>query len=255
MGIFLSGVSMEDILVHRNIWKIVYTCIWLTIPANIFLYAINDAYDTETDANNPKKNGFELRSSTSDKEGLIKISVISILLCIPLLLALNTTANILVLLWVIMVTTYNIPPLRFKARPFLDNIFALNFPLWGVFGYYLVKNTLPPYFIIWILAIFAIVMHIYSASGDIEFDKNGGVITSAVYIGTIKRCLIVCILLTAVLIYVSFMAGFWQCSVVFSIYILFFMYQILSKTDHQIFYRYYIYLHYLVGFAYFCLIL
>ncbi|MCF7865005.1 MAG: UbiA family prenyltransferase [Candidatus Pacebacteria bacterium] len=256
LGIFYSqsfNIPTSHILVSFPTWKIIYTVFWLTIPANIFLYALNDAYDTGTDEDNPKKDGFEIKADSSDKKTLLVISLISVLLYLPIIFSLDLIAQTIFLIWILIVVTYNVPPLRFKMRPIVDNLFALNFPLWGVFGYYLIQGNLPTNFTLAMIAVFATVMHIYTASGDIEFDRRDGIYTTAVLIGSIKKTLLVCLLLTAILMCGLWIQGLPELSIAMSLYFIYFLYQLSSKISPHILYKYYIYLHYIVGFVYFSL--
>lgn len=46
--------------------------VWLTVPANVFLYALNDAYDIEADHTNPRKGGVETALAADQKRSSLR---------------------------------------------------------------------------------------------------------------------------------------------------------------------------------------
>lgn len=254
------GLAISHISSHTDLLVLLYTGLWLTVGANVFLYAQNDAHDIETDLLNPKKDSFEERAEISDKKKLLLYSLYAYLLYVPCLFILEKELIILFLVWTLIVLTYNFKPFRFKAIPILDCIFAFNFPLWGIFGYTLVTNSLPSIITIVILFIFAIVSHIYTASGDIEYDKKDSIITTSVFIGNLSRNIYACIFGMLLLFYMSltYFTPILHTALapVYSIYILFFALQLINiyrpytHRDNNIWYKWYIYIHYISGFIF-----
>ncbi len=226
--------------------------LWLTLPANLFLYSINDAFDYETDAKNPKKDKFENRASKTEKSTLILTGIISCLPLIFIFLGLQFEVKAMIFLWFILVLSYNFPGIRLKAVPILDNLFCFNFPLWGIIGYFLVSGQLPSAQVYVLIGLFSIAMHLYTSSIDLEYDRAAGIKTTSVLIGSVKANLLVCagsiLLLTAGLITMGqLLAAF----AVFE-YLIFFLVQFFKRGDVKLvhWYRYFIYLHYVTGFIF-----
>jgi 4-hydroxybenzoate polyprenyltransferase len=227
-----------------------YLLVWLTLPANLFLYALNDAFDFETDLKNPKKDGFEQKSSGNDKNSLLSIAGISALTFSLLFFKLPLFLKVISILWFLIILTYNIPPFRFKSVPVADLIFAFNFPLWGVFGYYLASNELPSPLSLLLMALFAITMHIYTSSGDVEYDKNAGIKTISTALGSVNNSVLACCLLLVAIFIISVMAGILYISLIASLYLIFFLVQLIYSSKLSLFkwYSYFIFLHYITGY-------
>lgn len=224
--------------------------LWLTLPANLFLYAINDAFDYETDLNNPKKDTFENRARKTDKSMLIIAGILS---CFPLVFIfpdLPFEARAMIVLWFALVLSYNLPGIRLKAVPILDNLFAFNFPLWGIIGYFLASGQFPSISAHVLAALFVIAMHLYTSGIDVEYDRAAGVRTTAVLIGSVQANLLVCSGLMLAVLGVLIASGYFLIASAASLYFVFFLVQFFSqRTDGLVrWYRYFIYLHYVVGF-------
>lgn len=245
-----SPISMAVVLI--------YTALWLTIPGNVFLYAMNDACDTATDLYNPKKQGLESKSTSEESKSFFTYTLLSLLLYIPILFFIDSTLIYLFIIWVLLITTYNLKPFRLKSVPFLDCFFSLNFPLWGVFGYYLTSSQLPSLSAICIISILAIVFHIYTASGDIEYDKQDKIITTAVYIGTYMRSIIVSIVITMSLLYYTYtQSSYLALQKILYLYIFFFIINIITyqhkknTTAPDTWYTLFLVMHYISGTVFF----
>jgi len=224
--------------------------LWLTFPVNLFLYALNDAFDYETDLKNPKKQGFELRSRMGDKNMLLCIATISALTFSLLFFRLPLFIKVGSIIWLLIILTYNLPPFRFKAVPGADLLFALNYYFWGVFGYYLASGgQLPSLLAVLLMALFGITMHIYSSSGDIEYDRSAGIQTISTVLGSIRTNILTCILLCVAILLIAVVAGAWYVSLAVLPYIIFFLIQLRHDPEARFFgwYRYFISLHYVAG--------
>ena len=249
-GPFFFGLLFwyQDFSFFLNI-HFILLFLWLTLPANVFLYALNDAFDYETDLKNPKKQGFELRSSVGDKEPLISIATISGLTFLFFFFDLSLPLKTLSILWFMIVITYNGPPFRFKSIPVADLLFAFTYYLWGIFGYYLASGQPLSLLAILLMAFFGITMHIYSSSGDIEYDKNAGVRTISTVLGSVRDNILVCIALCMVILMISAATGLWYVSLTILLYIAFFLVHFLygSRATLLGWYRHFIFLHYVAG--------
>ena len=165
------------------------------IPANIFIYGINDIADRDTDKINPKKDDKkEIRTKEKDLKTLKIIVALSILSLFSLLFFLDFTGITLLLAFIIIGAGYSVRPLRFKSKPFLDFISNSFYILPGIIGYYIASGMLPP-LIVWVLGLsWTGAMHLFSAIPDIEPDRKSKIMTSAVLFGH-KNSLLFCIML------------------------------------------------------------
>lgn len=227
-----------------------YLFLWLMLPANLFLYALNDAFDYETDLKNPKKQGFELKSNMGDRNMLLCIATIAATTFLFLFFKLPLFIRVGSIIWFLIILTYNIPPFRFKAIPGADLLFALNYYFWGVFGYYLASGgQLPSSSAAALMALFGITMHIYSSSGDIEYDRGAGIRTISTALGSMRTNILMCILLCSVILVISATTGIWQVSLAVLPYVIFFSAQLWHNPETQFlrWYRHFISLHLIAG--------
>lgn len=168
------------------------------IPANIFIYGINDIYDYETDKLNPKKVEYE---NLLLPEKHLSVWLWIIFTCLPfLVLALVSARESLwaLLLFFCFAGFYSAPPLRAKTIPFLDSVFSAGHYIFtGVFAYYLVFDLEAsvasfPFWAVIAGMSWAVAMHAYSAVPDIKADKEAGLKTIATTLGkngTLFLCL------------------------------------------------------------------
>lgn len=250
-GVILGGYYVNTTLVFS--WSLLLFSILLTLPVNIFLYALNDYFDIETDLDNPKKTHLERRVDTSEKKQLILFTYISLIMILSTFLLTTYKIMWLILLWLFLVYTYNVPPFRFKAKPFLDMFFSVNFLLWGVVGYVFVTGFYPDLSFLLPVIFFAISMHIYTSIHDIPYDRESEIITSAVYLGSVRTNLYASVFLYIPVIIFLIMNGFIIFAIVSLVYPLFFILQIarLKNINLLVQYKYFIILHHLVGFLLF----
>ena len=251
-GFFILGavIAPRSLYFFERKDLLIILSLWLTLPANLFLYAINDAFDYETDRQNPKKQGFEIYGKPDDRKKLITTAFFCLLTLVPILFLLPVEAVFMVVLWIALVLSYNLPPLRLKKIPIWDNLFSFNFPLWGVVGYFLVSNQLPDYKYLPILGLFAITMHIYTSAVDLEYDKRAGIITTSVIIGSLRNNLIACLILLGIAISALIVFNIYAAAVVLFGYEAFFAIQLFlknNKTPPDKWYKYFIRLHYALG--------
>jgi len=251
LGSFLFGIQVAMVLGFEIVWfEVLVLSLLLTVPVNALLYSLNDYFDFESDKQNPKKDAYEYRSAKPDQRLLI-IALGSLLVISLGMLYQDLLLVQLFILWILIILTYNIPPLRFKARPGLDMLFALNFPLWGFVGYIAVANQWPSLESLVPVTLLAMMFHLYTAIHDMPFDKKAGVHTSAVYVGSARLNIIFCILLTigafASLIYF----GWFWIGILVLLYAIFLVLHLCNNwlsADLLEAYKYFIGLHYIVGF-------
>ena len=158
--------------------------VWLTLPFNLLIYGVNDIFDQETDALNPRKGSIEGARIEPREVKLIAwaVAVTNIPFLIYFVVALPLAAVGLILLYAGVFVFYSAPPLRFKARPFLDSLSnaAYGLPLLIL----PVALEAPP---VWPavtgLLAWSVAKHAYDAVQDIEEDREAGITTTAVLLG------------------------------------------------------------------------
>ena len=179
---------------------------YFLIPANIFLYGVNDYYDYETDLLNPKKQGKEYLVPEEERKILRNLLIITGALSLILIpFQKDNTERIIFTSFLFLSYFYSAKPLRFKAIPFLDSASNILYVLPGVFSYYQVTGNLPPTIIIAGAFLHTSAMHLFSAVPDIEFDKQVNLKTTAVFLGE-KPSLILCLILWTGLAAISLIA-------------------------------------------------
>lgn len=166
--------------------------LYFLFPANVLLYGINDLFDSDTDAKNTKKGTKEHRLKPSDIKILkIIIGITYTLSFAMLVLQKNIIDSSLFTLFLVLSIIYSTPPIRLKAKPFLDFSSNILYALPGFLAYHQITNTVPPLTIIIAAFCWTGAMHLFSAIPDILVDKKAGIMTTAVYLGQ-KKSLILC---------------------------------------------------------------
>lgn len=155
--------------------------LYFLVPANIYLYGVNDAFDADTDRHNPKKTGRERRFEGHP----VTVAAIaaSLLLGIGLVVASPAAARPWLVGFLVLATAYSVPPVRLKARPGLDSAANGLYILPGVAAYAALAGSLPPLAILVGAWLWTMAMHAYSAIPDIEPDRAAGVDTVATALG------------------------------------------------------------------------
>ena len=180
---WLSAAIFYPLGAHLS--SILFFLFYFTFPANIFIYGVNDLYDRATDMLNEKKNSYEQVLNKSDDKKLIYIILISNLpFIIYGFMYLPTPAFVSLFVFMLLAWQYSAPPLRAKAKPFVDSLvsgFLYIVPV-GV-SYGICTNTYPP--VVPMLAgfLWSYAMHLYSAVPDIEADKMANIQTGATLFG------------------------------------------------------------------------
>lgn len=168
---------------------------FFALPANVLLYGINDLFDAAADRYNPRKSGGEHLLQDAERKGLGAAILVAGAVGGALLLLLPSPAERLWLGGFLGLSVlYSAPPIRFKARPFLDS--ASNvlyaFPLFLGYQQFSGHPVPTPVFLsgfLWTAA-----MHLFSAVPDIACDRQAGLRTSATVLGY-RGSLLTCALL------------------------------------------------------------
>lgn len=184
----VAGISERSELLR---WQYLLFAIYFTFPANLLVYGVNDICDYETDKLNPKKSGYEALVTPERRGGLLAaILATNLPFAAGMIYAPLPAINSLVA-FLLLSAFYSAPPIRAKAKPFLDSAFNILYIMPGVFGYALVTGSIPPTTVILAGGLWTAAMHAYSAVPDIEADKAAGIHTIATVLGanlTIGLC-------------------------------------------------------------------
>ena len=176
VGIWLSG--------HLWQWAALPILLWLTLPFNLLIYGTNDIFDQETDAKNPRKGSLEGARIRPDEVRQIWTAILltNVPFLVYFLFVLPTSATLWILLYAVLFVGYSAPPLRFKARSFLDSLSnaAYAFPL--VFVPLALSES-----VVWPAAVglmaWSAAKHTFDAVQDILEDRRTGIETTAVRLG------------------------------------------------------------------------
>lgn len=182
-----------------------YSFFFFLIPANIFLYGVNDIFDSETDKINPKKKSKEQATLQTNVIKYQWSVFISLLCALPLFLLQNIASNFFTVIFLLLSYYYSAPPLRFKKRPFIDSLSNILYGIPAFIGFMQLQANFPHLHIVMITLLWTTAMHLYSAIPDIDYDKKAGIQTTAVFIGK-RKSLWLCFLL-------------WLCMATLSIFI------------------------------------
>ena len=176
MGMWLAGYLFTP--------AIIPILIWVTFPFNLLIYGINDIFDQETDNINARKGSYEGAHIYPNEVKPIWIGVI--VTNVPFLIYFALTLPWQAVAWMVayslFFTFYSAPPLRFKARKYLDAFSNTDyaFPLAFV---PLALGHEPVWLAVIGLMAWSIAKHAYDAIQDIPQDSDTGINTTAVHLG------------------------------------------------------------------------
>jgi 4-hydroxybenzoate polyprenyltransferase len=154
---------------------------YFLVPANLFLYGVNDVFDADVDAENPKKEGREARW----QGGRTVVATILVSGALGLLLSAVSPAEAWPYLagFFFLAVEYSAPPLRFKTTPFLDSLSNGLYILPGAAAFAALSGTHPPLPALVGAWLWTMGMHTFSAIPDIEPDREAGIRTTATVLG------------------------------------------------------------------------
>ena len=154
---------------------------YFLLPANVFLYGVNDIFDRDVDAANPKKEEQEVRYR-GDATVPVAVAVTGLagLAFLPLL---PTAGAVAMVAFLVLGAEYSAPPLRFKTHPGLDSLSNGLYVLPGAAAYATVAGTHPPLAALAGAWLWTMGMHTFSAIPDIEPDRAAGIDTTATLLG------------------------------------------------------------------------
>lgn len=198
---YVLGTYLVGIISAGNIFEYdTYTTLLLiafglffSLPANVFIYGINDIYDYETDILNEKKIKYESVLKLEKHRSLWRLIIFLILPFLPLFFLANTNAKLAICLFMLTGLFYSAKPVRAKSNPPLDVLFsAIIYVSPALVGFYITGNTNIQWLAVVAGLIWAFGMQTYSAIPDIKADRKAGVNTLAVMLGE-KKSLLFCL--------------------------------------------------------------
>jgi lycopene elongase/hydratase (dihydrobisanhydrobacterioruberin-forming) len=93
-----------------------------------------------------------------------------------------------------LAVAYSAPPLRFKARPFLDSASNVLYAVPAFLGYVQAANAPVPPVVLAVGFLWTAAMHLFSAVPDIRSDREAGLKTTATTLGR-RGALAACLLM------------------------------------------------------------
>jgi 4-hydroxybenzoate polyprenyltransferase len=154
---------------------------YFLLPANVFLYGVNDVFDADVDDENPKKDEREVRYRG---DRLVPALVLATgLLGVAFLPLLSPAGDAAMVAFLLLAVEYSAPPLRFKTTPLLDSVSNGLYVLPGVVAYAALAGEAPPVAAVAGGWLWAMGMHTFSAVPDIEPDRRAGIRTTATVLG------------------------------------------------------------------------
>ncbi len=169
----------------QQLYQLIYLLfgIYFTFPANLLVYGVNDIFDYETDKLNDKKSDYETLVAPERRSKLWLSILVTNIGFASIFFLENWPAVIAGVGFLFFSIFYSAPPIRAKAKPFLDSAFNILYVMPGVFAYSLVSGKLPPTSIVIAAGCWTAAMHAYSAIPDIEADRAAGLNTIATVCG------------------------------------------------------------------------
>ena len=177
VGVAYAAESAAELFVPIAVALFAY----FLLPANVFLYGVNDVFDADIDTENPKKEGREVRYRGGRLvPALVAATGLAGLAFVPFLPVAGVVA---MLAFLFLALEYSAPPLRFKTTPLVDSISNGLYVLPGVIAYTALAGEAPPLAAVGGGWLWAMAMHTFSAIPDIEPDRKAGIETTATRLG------------------------------------------------------------------------
>jgi 4-hydroxybenzoate polyprenyltransferase len=178
IGVVYAADSTAELITPLSVALFAY----FLVPANVFLYGVNDVFDVDVDTENPKKSeGPEARFSGD--RWVLAVVIVAGLLAVPFALVVGPAGKVTLSGFLVLAVEYSAPPLRFKTTPGLDSLSNGLYVLPGVLAFTAVAGHLPPTPAIVGGWLWTMAMHTFSAIPDIEPDRRAGIATTATVLG------------------------------------------------------------------------
>ena len=177
VGLAYGASTIADLYAPLALALVAY----FLVPANVLLYGVNDVFDADIDAANPKKNDREVRYG-GQRFVLAAIGV-AVALGVALVLLAPPIARGWLVGFLVLAVAYSAPPFRFKTTPLLDSLSNGLYVLPGAAAYAAVAGHHPPLAALVGGWLWTMAMHTYSAIPDVEPDRQAGIRTTATVLG------------------------------------------------------------------------
>jgi 4-hydroxybenzoate polyprenyltransferase len=198
--IYTAGTFVVGYCLAAQVWSAFYSpeyvlyLLYFFVPANIFIYGVNDYWDAATDKDNPKKDEKEVRLAASQRIELRTVLVLIVALSVALMVAQDSMMQrALFAVFLLLSYFYSAPPLRFKGIPFIDFSSNMLYVMPGIFAYHLASGELPSLALVVAGYCHIAAMHLFSAIPDIAYDAAAGIRTTATFLGyrvSLALCLV-----------------------------------------------------------------
>ncbi|QCR19161.1 UbiA family prenyltransferase [Agrococcus sp. SGAir0287] len=176
LGMWLTGELLDPTAIP--------ILLWLTLPFNLLIYGVNDIFDQDTDALNPRKGSIEgARIEPREVRAIVwGVVATNVPFLVWFVIVLPPAAIVVIALYAAVFVFYSAPPLHFKRRPFLDSLSnaAYGLPLLVM---PLALGAPPVWPAVAGLLVWSVAKHAYDAVQDIEEDRAAGITTTAVLLG------------------------------------------------------------------------
>lgn len=179
VGLAAGAASRDDFLRP----DVIIFAIYFLFPANLLIYGINDIFDFETDRLNPKKAEYEMLVLPESHQALIKAILLLNVPFIAAIFFLAPQAAPSLAGFLFFSIFYSAPPIRAKAKPFLDSAFNILYVFPGAFAFQMLTGSFMPWMFFAAAGSWTMAMHAYSAIPDIDADNEAGLATIATELG------------------------------------------------------------------------
>jgi 4-hydroxybenzoate polyprenyltransferase len=162
--------------------------LYFLVPYNLAMYGINDVFDYESDARNPRKGGVEgaLLDPSVHRATLIAAIASNVPFLVVLVILGNPLSWLVLAVSVFAVVAYSVPGLRLKERPFLDSITSsVHFVSPAVYALVLAGADVTPALLAVLAAFFlwGVASHAFGAVQDVVADRDASISSIATVIG------------------------------------------------------------------------
>lgn len=197
LGPYLIGLAAA--MENTNQWWRIDVWLWFgffLLPANVFLYGINDLFDVDTDKHNLQKKGKQevvVGDSFRSHLAWVLLAIVGVTM-LSARVTLPSIAFWYLVGFLVLGAAYSAPPFRFKSQPFIDFLSNVLYVLPAGVSWAMITESSLPMLPLLAGGAWCGAMHLFSAIPDIAADKQAKLTTTAVLLGT-QKSLLVCSLL------------------------------------------------------------
>ncbi|WP_158057251.1 prenyltransferase [Halorussus halophilus] len=205
VGVAYGATEISDLFSPLAVVLFAY----FLVPANVFLYGVNDVFDRNVDAENPKKQGQREARYRGGKTVVFLVALCGVAGAALALLSPPVAAPWLAG-FLFLGYAYSAPPFRLKTKPPLDSLSNGLYVLPGAAAFAAVAGRQPPILAVLAGWLWAMAMHTFSAIPDIEPDRRAGIRTTATVLGerpTLAYCGVCWLLAAGVFALLDWRAG------------------------------------------------